>query len=35
VRWYCEHQDWLRQVKSGEYQEYYRKHYHERHGLQE
>jgi dTDP-glucose 4,6-dehydratase len=35
VRWYCEHQDWLRTVKSGEYQEYYRKHYHERHGLQE
>lgn len=35
VRWYCEHQDWLRKVKSGEYQEYYRKHYHERHGLQE
>jgi dTDP-glucose 4,6-dehydratase len=35
VRWYCEHQDWLHKVKSGEYQEYYRKHYHERHGLQE
>ena len=35
VRWYCEHQDWLRRVQSGEYQEYYRKHYHERHGLQE
>jgi dTDP-glucose 4,6-dehydratase len=35
VRWYCEHQDWLRKVKSGEYQEYYRRHYHERHGLQE
>ncbi|MGD1001103.1 MAG: dTDP-glucose 4,6-dehydratase [Candidatus Brocadiia bacterium] len=35
VRWYCEHQDWLRRVQTGEYQEYYRKHYHERHGLQE
>ena len=35
VRWYCEHQDWLHKVKSGEYQEYYRKHYHERHGLKE
>lgn len=35
VRWYCEHQDWLRRVQSGEYREYYRKHYHERHGLQE
>ena len=35
VRWYVEHQDWLRTVKSGEYQEYYRKHYHERHGLKE
>ena len=33
VRWYLEHQDWLRKVKSGEYQEYYRKHYHEQHGL--
>jgi dTDP-glucose 4,6-dehydratase len=35
VRWYREHQDWLRKVKSGEYQQYYRTHYHERHGLQE
>jgi len=35
VRWYLEHRDWLRAVKSGEYQEYYRKHYHEQHGLKE
>ena len=35
VRWYVEHQDWLRKVKSGEYQEYYHKHYHEQHGLKE
>lgn len=34
VAWYREHADWLRQVKSGAYQEYYRTHYHERHGLQ-
>ena len=35
VQWYLDHQDWLRHVKSGAYQEYYRKHYHEQHGLQE
>ena len=35
VQWYLDHQDWLRSVKSGAYQEYYRKHYLERHGLRE
>jgi dTDP-glucose 4,6-dehydratase len=35
VRWYLEHQDWLRTVKSGEYQDYYRAHYHGQHGLKE
>ena len=33
VRWYREHGDWLRQVRSGAYRDYYRQHYHERHGL--
>ena len=28
-----EHGDWLRQVRSGAYRDYYRQHYHERHGL--
>ena len=35
VRWYLEHQDWLNKVKSGEYQGYYQRHYHEQHGLKE
>jgi len=35
VRWYLEHTDWLRKVRSGEYREYYRRHYLERHGLRE
>jgi dTDP-glucose 4,6-dehydratase len=30
VRWYVEHQDWWRPIKSGEYLEYYRKQYVER-----
>jgi dTDP-glucose 4,6-dehydratase len=30
VRWYVEHQDWWRPIKSGEYLEYYRKQYIER-----
>ena len=35
VRWYLKHQDWLARVKSGEYQDYFHKHYHETHGLKE
>ena len=35
IQWYQENQDWWRRVKSGEYQEYYRKHYHEAHGMGE
>jgi dTDP-glucose 4,6-dehydratase len=27
VRWYRDHADWWRRVKSGEYQDYYRRHY--------
>jgi dTDP-glucose 4,6-dehydratase len=27
VRWYREHEDWWRRVKSGAYQDYYRRHY--------
>lgn len=27
VRWYVNHQDWWRRVKSGEYQNYYEKQY--------
>lgn len=27
VRWYCEHQDWWRTIKAGEYREYYRRQY--------
>ncbi|HEX2037375.1 MAG TPA: dTDP-glucose 4,6-dehydratase [Chloroflexota bacterium] len=27
VAWYLEHQDWWREIKSGEYQEYYRRQY--------
>jgi dTDP-glucose 4,6-dehydratase len=30
VRWYLEHQDWWRPIKTGEYLEYYRKQYVER-----
>jgi dTDP-glucose 4,6-dehydratase len=30
VRWYVEHQDWWRPIKTGEYLEYYRKQYVER-----
>ena len=33
VRWYRDHADWLRQVKSGAYKDYYHRHYHEKHGL--
>ena len=35
VRWYVEHKDWCDRVRSGEYLEYYQKHYHGRHGLAE
>ena len=35
VRWYLDNQDWLKSVKSGAYQDYYRQHYHEQHGLAE
>ena len=35
VRWYLKHQDWMKKVKSGEYQDYYREHYQESHGLEE
>jgi len=35
VRWYREHGEWLERVKSGAYREYYRRHYHEHHGLKE
>jgi dTDP-glucose 4,6-dehydratase len=27
VRWYCDHADWWRRIKTGEYLEYYRKQY--------
>ena len=27
IQWYLDNQDWMDQVKSGEYQEYYRKMY--------
>ncbi len=27
VKWYREHEDWWRRVKSGEYQKYYEKQY--------
>jgi dTDP-glucose 4,6-dehydratase len=30
VRWYVEHQDWWRPIKSGEFKEYYRRQYLER-----
>jgi dTDP-glucose 4,6-dehydratase len=32
VRWYVEHPEWWRRIKSGEFLEYYRKHYAEIHG---
>lgn len=35
VRWYMDHRAWCDRVRSGEYREYYQKHYHERHGLRE
>ena len=35
VRWIRANQEWLASVKSGEYQQYYREHYHESHGLKE
>jgi dTDP-glucose 4,6-dehydratase len=35
VRWFREHGDWLDGVRSGEYLEYYRRHYHDAHGLRE
>jgi len=35
VRWIRENRTWLDGVKSGAYQDYYREHYHERHGLKE
>jgi len=35
VRWIRENRDWMESVKSGAYQDYYREHYHERHGLKE
>jgi len=34
VEWYRQHAEWLRHMKSGEYMEYYRRHYHEAHGLE-
>jgi dTDP-glucose 4,6-dehydratase len=33
VQWYLTHTAWWQRIKSGEYREYYRKHYVERHGL--
>jgi len=30
VRWYLDHQEWWRRVKSGAYREFYQKHYGER-----
>jgi dTDP-glucose 4,6-dehydratase len=27
IRWYRDHADWWRRVKSGDYQDYYRRHY--------
>jgi dTDP-glucose 4,6-dehydratase len=35
VRWYMENEEWLANVTSGAYREYYRKHYHDQHGLEE
>ncbi len=35
VRWYLEHQEWLGKLRSGDYLEYYRRHYHQTHGLKE
>ena len=35
VQWYLAHQEWMERVKSGAYQEYYRQHYHDQHGLKE
>jgi dTDP-glucose 4,6-dehydratase len=32
VRWYVDHPDWWQKIKSGEFLEYYRKHYAEIHG---
>ena len=33
IEWYRTHQEWWRRVKSGEYQEYYRRHYGQTHGM--
>jgi len=35
VGWYKEHRDWWQRIRTGRYQEYYRRHYVERHGLSE
>jgi len=35
VEWYTSNGEWLQSMKSGDYMEYYRKHYHEAHGLDE
>ncbi len=35
LEWYVGHQDWLDRIRSGEYREYYEKHYIDGHGLQE
>jgi dTDP-glucose 4,6-dehydratase len=35
VQWYRDHAEWWRRIKSGAYTDYYRRHYHEAHGLKE
>lgn len=35
INWYKENESWWRKIKTGEYLEYYKKHYHEMHKLQE
>jgi len=35
IKWYLDHKEWWQRIKSGEYTEYYKRHYGERHGLEE
>jgi len=34
IAWYRDNSDWWKKIKSGEYKEYYMKHYKERHGME-